>query len=42
MGAGGEGPDTVRAALRRLEEAGEEKKPRRPARKQKDQEPPAG
>jgi tetratricopeptide (TPR) repeat protein len=41
MGAGGEGPDTVRAALRRLGEAGEEK-PRRRARKRKDQEPPAG
>jgi len=42
MGAGGEGPDTVRAALRRLEEAGGEEKPRHRARKQKDQEPPAG
>jgi hypothetical protein len=42
MGAGGEGPDKVRAALRRLEEAGGEEKPRRRARKRKDKEPPAG
>jgi tetratricopeptide (TPR) repeat protein len=42
IGAGGQGPDTVRAALRRLEEAGGEEKPRRRTHKQKDQEPPAG
>jgi len=42
IGAGGVKPDTVRAALQRLEEAGGEEKPRRRARKRKDKEPPAG
>jgi tetratricopeptide (TPR) repeat protein len=42
VGAGGEGPEKVRAALRRLEKAGGEEKPRRRARKRKDQDPPAG
>jgi tetratricopeptide (TPR) repeat protein len=42
VGAGGEGPDAVRAALRRLEEAGGEEKPRRRPRKRKDQDPPPG
>jgi tetratricopeptide (TPR) repeat protein len=36
IGAGGENPDTVRAALRLLEEAGGEEKPRRRPRKRKE------